>query len=153
MTEPERAAGKTLQLKRLLPARRERVFRAWTDPEEIAQWFCPSAQHQVKVIEQDVREGGRYRLEIKSPDGTLHVVAGTYRLVHPPEKLVYTWRWQQGGVGDTETLVTIDLHEKNEQTELVLTHERFPDEEVQQKHQEGWNSCLDRLQEHTRQPA
>lgn len=151
MSKQETATGTTLQLKRLLPARRERVFRAWTDPQEMAQWFSPTDEHQVQMLEQEAREGGRYRLEIRAPDGTLHVIVGTYRVVQPPEKLVFTWFFEKGGAGDKETLVTVELQERGESTELVLTHERFEDREVRDKHQEGWKGCLDRLERQARQ--
>lgn len=93
----------------------------------------------------DLRVGGRFRLGMrKLPDGEIFYLAGTYREVRPPERLVYTWRWEsEPELG--ETLVTVELRERGASTEVVLTHELFPSAEVRQQHERGWASCLDRL--------
>jgi len=75
-----------------------------------------------------------------------------YREVAAPEKLVFTWAWEAGGgCGDSEneqpveTLVTVEFREKGQTTEVLLTHELFPNAESRDKHQEGWSGCLARL--------
>ena len=81
---------------------------------------------------------------MKSPDGEEHDVSGVYREVIPNERLVYTWAWKS--TPERESLVTVELREKGDATELTLTHERFADSEARDRHQEGWTGCLDRLQ-------
>lgn len=64
----------------------------------------------------------------------------------PPEKLVYTWEWESGDFASMgETLVTVEFRDQDGSTELILTHERFPDEEKRDHHGWGWNSTLDCL--------
>ena len=63
-----------------------------------------------------------------------------------PDKLVYTWSWEDGSV--TGTLVTVEFRDLGSATELVLTHERFPTTEWRDKHGEGWTGCLGRLEGH-----
>jgi uncharacterized protein YndB with AHSA1/START domain len=58
------------------------------------------------------------------------------------EKLVYTWSWESPGMDVGETLVTVEFIDKGEVTELVLTHERFPNAEAANKHTEGWSGCI-----------
>jgi len=133
----------TLQLRRTIPAPRERVFQAWTEAEALKRWFCPDDRGEVVVTELDARVGGRYRVEMRFPEGT-HTVSGSYREVSPPERLVFTWSWEERADA-FETRVVIELHAQGDATELVLTHERFPNAEEREKHTHGWEGCLNRL--------
>lgn len=134
----------TLRIERRFAAPREKVFRAWTDPQALKKWFAPSDAFATPEAEVDLRVGGRYRLVMVSPDGETHTVSGVYKEIRAPEKLVFTWAWA-GWPEAQETLVTVELHERGGMTELVLTHERFPNAEVRDKHGEGWAGCLNRL--------
>jgi uncharacterized protein YndB with AHSA1/START domain len=60
--------------------------------------------------------------------------------------LVYTWSWEQADHDVGETLVTVDFNDKGGSTEVVLTHERFPNPEAKEAHEQGWGSCLNRLE-------
>ncbi len=68
---------------------------------------------------------------------------GTYRLIDPPRKLVYTWNWENSTTPDT--LVTVDFRSQGESTEVTVTHEKFLDIETRDKHNEGWTGCMGRL--------
>jgi len=134
----------TLNLRRIFKAPRKKVFRAWTDPEELKKWWGPEG-YATPSAEVDLRVGGKYRLGMrKLPDGEIFYLSGIYREVRPPERLVYTWRWEaQPEHG--ETLVTVEFREVGDSTEVVLTHERFPTEKARDDHNRGWSGCLDRL--------
>jgi len=80
----------------------------------------------------------------KDPDGDPFDAFGTFQDVRSPEKLVYTWNWSHRDIGDT--LVTLEFRDLGGQTELVLTHERFPNIEERDGHSQGWNGCFDRLE-------
>lgn len=136
--------GTTLKLTRTIRADRERVFEAWTDPALLERWSCPEGVDLARV-EVDLREGGRYTLHMKGPEGESYTAFGVYREVTPPERLVYTWEWREPEHAVGETLVTVELREKDGATEVVLTHDLFPTAEARDGHQEGWASCLDRL--------
>ena len=83
---------------------------------------------------------------MRMPDG-LHVTSGIYREIDPPRKLVFTWQWEGGeGPKEGETLVTIELEERGDSTELVLIHERFATAESRDGHEQGWASALNRLE-------
>jgi uncharacterized protein YndB with AHSA1/START domain len=133
-----------LRIARTLPAPREKVFRAWTDPQAIARWLAPGDDFRTTVFELDLRPGGRYRIEMRE-GGKSHVVAGTYREIRPPERLVCTWRWENEPAHAGETLVTLEFFERDGATELVLTHERFEDPASRDEHEKGWAGCLGRL--------
>lgn len=132
----------TLRLTRVVPAPREAVFRAWTDPEALRRWWVPFEGMTVPAAEVDLRPGGRYRFTMRNAGGEEFHLSGVYREVRPPERLVYTWRWDDG---DGETLVTVDFEAKGTTTLLHLTHERFPDAAARDRHGAGWSGVLDRL--------
>jgi uncharacterized protein YndB with AHSA1/START domain len=143
MEKPNPTVDTALQIKRTFAAPREKVFRAWTDPEALKKWCAPSDEFSVPTAEVDLRVGGKYRIAMKAPDGNLYVAIGTYREILSPRKLVFTWTWEGSDMPDT--LVTLDFHERGSATELVLTHEFFPNVEQRDKHQHGWTGCLNRL--------
>ena len=103
------------------------------------------------IAEIDLRAGGSYRLGMQDPDQDHpFVVGGVYREIVPPEKLVFTWMWEKAPHDTSdwtppETLVTVEFIDKGAVTEIVLTHEQFPDENMRQEHQHGWGGCLDSM--------
>jgi uncharacterized protein YndB with AHSA1/START domain len=132
-----------LQIKRVIEAPRERLYRAWTNPQELMRWFSPTDQILVHKVEVDARPGGRYRIEMLKEGKTI-VVSGVYREVRPPERLVFTWAWQEWEPG-WDSVVAVELRDLGHSTELVLTHELFPSAEERSRHERGWNGALERL--------
>lgn len=143
---PQTPSASSLRVTRRFRASRQRVFRAWTQPELLMKWFVED-DGEMRVLELDLREGGRYRLEGTVQDRPWRIL-GTYLEVRPPEKLVYTWTWENDpllGEPEGDTLVTVEFQEKGAETELVLTHERFVSDKARAEHNSGWIGCLDRL--------
>jgi uncharacterized protein YndB with AHSA1/START domain len=142
---PKPSPETTLRIQRLFTAPREKVFQAWIEPDKMSKWLGRvTPQHSTRILEADLRIGGRYRLEIRSPDGALHLLSGAYREVMPPEKLAFTWSWE-GTPDFGETLVTVEFHPRGTFTEVVLTHEFFPNKEACNNHTKGWHGCFDTL--------
>jgi uncharacterized protein YndB with AHSA1/START domain len=136
----------TVRITRIIEAPREEVFRAWTQPEQIRQWWGPG-EFTCPEAEVDLRPGGRYRLAMQPIEGDPFIVGGTYREVEPPVRLVYTWCWETGPAADgSESLVTIEFNERGERTELVLTHTEFPEAHGPAPYQMGWEGGLDKFQ-------
>ncbi len=146
MATPQTQVPIALKISRTFAAPREKVFRAWIDPEALKRWFAPSEKYVTRIPRLDARAGGGYRVEMEI-EGKVHTVAGTYREVKPPERLVFTWKWEKepdrGDGGDT--LVTIEFFDRGEKTEVVLTHEKFPSDAARDEHNKGWTGCLDRF--------
>ena len=143
-----------LQLTRVFDAPRERVFQAWTDVNQFRQWFGAAACEgsSVQSVKMDARTGGKYRLQVRRADGEYFTTVGVYREVKPPERLVFTWQFEKDGSGDAfgevelpEMLVTVEFKARGQQTELILTHEKFATAESRDRHDQGWNRCLDEL--------
>lgn len=145
MTNPTTGETLSLELCRTFAAPRERVFAAWTDPAQLAQWFCPPEAETFKA-EVDLRVGGRYTIGMKNREtGAEHITNGTYKEVSPPEKLVFTWLWEGQDPETHTTLVTLTFRDLGDTTELVLKHEGFPDQNMCGQHNQGWVGCLDSL--------
>ena len=135
----------SLRLTRVIEASRERVFSAWTLPDHMKQWAAPEG---ITVLEAhvDLKVGGTYHIHMRSDEGAEHNARGTYKEVDPPNRLVYTWGWDEQEHDVGETLVTVEFNEMGDATEIVLTHERFPTSEARNGHDQGWVSCLNRLE-------
>ncbi len=147
MANADAATVPALQLTRRFAAPRETVFRAWTDPNELAQWFGPK-DIEARDVKIDLRSGGSYSLNMHDTDG-IYPLSGVYREVTPPERLVFTWVWGHGDIEGIEMLVTLDFQEARDGgTLLTLTHERLPSQNARDRHEEGWTSTLDCLEAH-----
>ena len=110
------------------------------------KWFGPDACHALSV-DFDLRIGGAYRILLSTSLFGEIEVAGVFREVDFPRRLVYSWTWHgHPAMEFGETLVTVEFKGIEAETELQLTHERFPTLEVCDDHNYGWNGCLDKLE-------
>ena len=135
-----------VRVSRVIDAPREEVFRAWTEPDQIRQWWGPG-EFTCPEAEVDLRPGGSYRLAMQPTAGDPFIVGGTYREVEPPLRLVYTWRWETGPAADgSESLVTVEFQAREGQTELILTHTEFPESHGPAPYQMGWEGGLDKFE-------
>lgn len=133
----------SLVARRTIRASVERVFAAWTEPEQLRAWWGPRPV-RCSDAEVDLRVGGRYRIVNALPDGGSITIHGEFRVVEAPRKLVYTWR-----LGERElSLVTVRFEPLGDATEVVVVHEEIPDESVRDSHENGWRGCLDELERH-----
>jgi len=144
-----KAADKTsLEIKRIINAPREHVYRAWTDPVQLKEWWGPEGV-RTRNFTADARVGGKYRWDLFNQDGEEMSVFGEYRELIPGNKIVFTWKWDDDEDWKThDSVVTIELADCDGGTELTLTHEKLPSEASRDRHNEGWSSVLDRLGEY-----
>ena len=82
-------AEREITITRVFDAPRTVLFKAWTDPVIIAQWWGPKGFTN-PVCELDVRVGGAIRIHMRSPDGSVYPMKGEFREIVPPERLVFT---------------------------------------------------------------
>jgi uncharacterized protein YndB with AHSA1/START domain len=136
-------------VRRRMPAPREIVYEAWTDPEGLRQWMCPGDVISAEAS-LDLRVGGSFRIIMRSKDA-VHEHAGTYRIVDPPSKLSFTWsRVENPG---EITLVTVEFIDRGRESELVITHENFPKSDVAQRYEMGWGTIARKFAEHLARSA
>lgn len=128
-------------VRRRMPVSREVLYESWIDPEGIRQWMCPGDVISAEAS-LDVRAGGSFRIVMRTKD-RVHEHVGTYQVVEPLSKLVFTW---SGLENPTEiTLVTVEFLSRGEQSELVITHERFTKEDVASRYEMGWGTISGKL--------
>jgi uncharacterized protein YndB with AHSA1/START domain len=143
-------AGRELVLSRLIDAPRENVYRAWTEPELLKQWFAPhpwSTPH----AELDVRPGGANLVVMRGPDGNEFPNRGVYLEVVRNERLVFTDAYVRAWEPSEKPFMTVilsfgDEGGKTRYTALVR-HWTVADREAHEKmgfHQ-GWGQCTDQL--------
>jgi uncharacterized protein YndB with AHSA1/START domain len=83
-------SDRTIRIERVFDAPRERVWRAYTDPAQVAQWW--GRGNRLVIERMEVERGGHWRYVEHGPDGE-HGFEGRYREVTPQERLVYTFEW------------------------------------------------------------
>jgi uncharacterized protein YndB with AHSA1/START domain len=145
------APARAVTVRRTFGRPREMLFEAWTDPDAVVTWFG-GALAKVLSASVDLRVGGAYRLTIQA-DEQVGALEGTYREVDPPERLVYTWRWDWPGIQDRQSLVTVEFHERDGGTEIVITHEGLVTDEGLRFHEDGWTVSLERLAKVLQRPG
>jgi uncharacterized protein YndB with AHSA1/START domain len=142
------SAERALVIERVFNAPRELVFQAWTDPEHIRKWFGPR-DHPATQMSMDVRPGGRWRGCLRSTEtGNDLWLGGVYREIVPPERLVFTFAWEEEGERGLETLVTITLVEQGEKTRMIFRQSPFQSSGERDGHHGGWTSTFDRLDDY-----
>lgn len=135
--------GTYLQVSRVIKAKREKVFEAWTNPELMKKWFCPQ-DLVVADVQADARKGGKYKIAMKDEArGKIFTTFGSYREIIPNEKLVFSWEWEEPD--QNESVVTVEFSDKDGGTQVTVTHERFKDMNGENGHLEGWTSALENL--------
>jgi uncharacterized protein YndB with AHSA1/START domain len=133
-----------LLITRVIDAPRTLVFKAWTTPEHLVRWWGPK-NYTAPSIKMDFRPGGSYRACIRSPEGIDEWMTGVYREIVEPERIVFTFRWEEDGERGRETLVTVTFADHNGKTRLHVHQGFFESVEQRDSHHGGWSECLDRL--------
>jgi uncharacterized protein YndB with AHSA1/START domain len=126
-------------------APRSLVFNVWTQPEHFSCWLGPKDFTTIGC-QMNVQVGGMYRACIRSPEGNDHWMQGVYREVIEPERLVFTFAWEdENSQPKHETLVTVIFIEQNNQTLMTFHQAIFESTELRNSHHSGWSECFDRL--------
>jgi uncharacterized protein YndB with AHSA1/START domain len=137
-----------LVITRLVNAPRELVFKAWTNPRLAIKWWEPR-DYPATHMDMDARPGGTWRHCLTSTEtGQGLWQHGVFREVVAPERLVFTFVWEEEGERGIETLVTITFANEGGKTRLTLRQKPFQSVEERDSHGYGWNSSVDRLEEH-----
>jgi uncharacterized protein YndB with AHSA1/START domain len=139
-----------LVLTRLIDAPREKLFRCWTEPQLMKQWFAP-APYTTPVAEVELRVGGRNRIVMKSPDGQEIPCPGTYLEIVPGRKLVftdaYTGDWMPSGKPFMTAILTFEDEDGKTRYTARVRHwnKEDYDAHVKMGFHEGWGQCADQL--------
>lgn len=144
MSEPPGAIFRERTTRWLIDAHRDEVWRAWTEPEQLAAWWGPRGMSvPVDSVELDVRPGGVFRLTmVADATGAEFPTDMHYREVVPPERLVYAWEAQRGlGSG----VVTVTFTEHGGQTEITTHFTGFATDEIFTGARIGWKTMMEKF--------
>ncbi len=143
MTNDKDAANpNSLSVKRLIPATPERVFRAWTSPDELQKWWGPVGVRCLSA-DVDLQVGGQYRISNELPDGKILLISGVFETIQIPRLLIYTWTVETESPNMERVCVEFKEHEQG--TEIILNHELISTSLLRDQHEQGWFGCLDGL--------
>jgi uncharacterized protein YndB with AHSA1/START domain len=135
----------TLQMERVVPARRPVVFGAFTTADQLAQWWGPEG-FAVPSLDFSPREGEGYRIEMQPPEGDAFQLVGAFREVDPPRRLAFTFAWEPADPDDVETLVELAFRDLGDSTEVALAQGAFKTDARLELHRDGWADTFDRLE-------
>jgi uncharacterized protein YndB with AHSA1/START domain len=146
------SSDRELVLARIINAPRANIWRCWTEPELVTQWFVPKPW-SVPRAEMDVRPGGSCLIVMADPDGNEYPNPGVYLDVVPNEKLVFTdaftSAWQPSGKPFMVGIVTLeDAGEGRTRYVATVRHWTVEGREQHEKmgFHEGWGICAERLE-------
>ncbi len=144
-------ASRDLVLTRLLRAPRAAVWRCWTEPDLLTQWFCPRPWKAVDFT-IDLRPGGANTCTMKGPEGEVFPNAGVYLDVVPQRRLVFTDAYTEGWVPSAKPYFTgiIEFADEAGGTRYTATARHWTDDdradhEARGFHQ-GWSAAADQLE-------
>jgi uncharacterized protein YndB with AHSA1/START domain len=135
------AKGFKLTVTRVISAPCAMVFRAWTEPEQLAQWFGP-AEVELRHLKAEIKIGGAFRIHFVSKKGD-HIATGDYQEIVPNQRLKFSWSWEHYAMPDS--VVTVDFEDLGQTTRLTLVHEGLPDQEDADDHKKGWASMIEKF--------
>jgi uncharacterized protein YndB with AHSA1/START domain len=133
----------TVNVRREIAAPAAELFDAWLDPAKLAVFMRPG-DSKLSDVKVDPRVGGGFEIVMHTANGAVPHT-GTYQEISRPRRLVFTWNSPYAGKHGS--LVTVDFNAKGRATEIVITHERLPSEEMVKAHSGGWTSILERIVE------
>jgi uncharacterized protein YndB with AHSA1/START domain len=145
MSDPTPAAAdQEVLITRIFEAPRERVFRAWTDPDEVSAWYGPESFDTPRErIRIDLRVGGRYELTMVQRDGSAEHSIGyeILELVEPELIVLRSDPMPEAGMHEP-TVTRVELHDLGDRTRMILTDGPYPES----SHAEaGWSAAFDKL--------
>jgi uncharacterized protein YndB with AHSA1/START domain len=146
------SSDRELVLSRIIDAPRAKVFKAWTDPAVMKQWFAPQPW-TTSHAEIDLHPGGSSLIVMKSPEGQEFPNPGVVLEVIPNEKLVFTDAWTQAWEPSAKPFMTAiltfeDAGPGKTKYTARARHWSVEDREQHEKmgFHEGWGLCAEQLE-------
>ena len=130
-----------LTVEKTIKAPIEKVYKAWLNPELLAQFMRPAADVSIPEVAVDAKVGGKFKIIMMSGENSLPH-SGEYKELTPFTKMVFTWESPFSMEGST---VTLNLKAHDGGTHISLHQIKFPSEESRNNHNGGWTKILSTL--------
>lgn len=150
---PADADDRTLTLSLILDAERSKIWRCWTEPKLLEQWFCPRPWRVTDAI-LDPRSGGRAEMTMRGPDGEVHPLQSVYLEVRPLERIVWTDAFTEAWRPSGKPFMIADMELSDDgpgRTRYVARalHWTLEDKESHEKmgFHEGWRKAAGQLED------
>jgi uncharacterized protein YndB with AHSA1/START domain len=148
MSESNTTQQKQFTIVRVFDAPRSVIWRAWTDPDEAANWWHPrevvTPRDSVRI---DARVGGRYEYRMIAPDATEYPTGGEYLEVQEPERLKFTWSDPGDPVEDAPVITVVLAELDGDRTEMTFTVQGVDGRPGDDYIYDGWDQAFDVLVE------
>ncbi len=131
----------TVVVRREIAAPAQELFDAWLDPARLSVFMRPGGTPRT-AVKIDPRVGGAFEIVMHQDSGSVPHT-GVYKVIDRPRRLVFTWNSPYAKQNDS--LVTVEFRAKGNGTEIVLTHEGLPSDEMVAAHTKGWSDILELL--------
>jgi uncharacterized protein YndB with AHSA1/START domain len=142
---PTTTSERELVITRVFDARRELVWKAWTERELVLKWLGPK-DFTATEFHMDRRPGGAWHFRMRGPDGKEYSARGVVREAVEPARLAFTFAWDnEDGSPGREMLITITFVERDGRTEMTFAQAEFESAEDRDGHREGWSESFDKL--------
>ena len=118
----------------------ERVYAAWTDPEQLVAWWGDDQTYRTTAWENDLQVGGKWASHGRSADGNAFSVEGEYLRVDPPKTLSLSWK--PSWAPEERTVVELEFEPTAGGTRLTVRHSGFASDQARESHSNGWPRVL-----------
>jgi len=134
--------GKSVGIEWHFKSSPEMIWKAWTDPQMLKQWFGSDPKGKVLNVSLDIRVGGYFEVTFMDSDGTGHTCFGNYTGIRTPSVLKFTWSWKSepGQI----SFVTVKLKSEPKGTLMKFEHANV-DTVSAHNYEAGWRSTFKKL--------
>lgn len=134
----------TVEASKSFPVKADQLYKAWTDPEQLKQWWKPMG-NTLQEVTNDIKKGGTVRYVF---DNDTLIISGEYLEAEENKKLVYTWNWEfpADTVKNADYKLTVNFSDKDNGSEINVLQENFQEDEILLPHKEGWEKGLTDLE-------
>ncbi len=123
-----------------------KVFNAFSKKAAFEQWIAPSDKIRTKILSYDFKVGGKYRIKFTIPEVGTSFLGGEYVHIENQKQICFTWVWDNPDIhAGINSLVTVNFIKQKEYTKLEVTHENLSTLQAVERHIQGWNGTLLRL--------
>ncbi len=141
-----REGGHHLTMERTFAAPPERVFDAFTSEEVMKRWWHAGSSWSTPEARVDLRVGGEIRVVMHDPvEDVRYGGGGRYTEIERPNRLAFTWLWEDDEYDQVEQLIEITFEEQDGETRMTFIHRNLWDGEAVASHEDGWGTVFENL--------